>query len=60
MEKNLGIDGFPAEFFKVFWGRIKYFMLTAFNCSLNIIVCQSLLGHALLHVGQKMTSLESF
>ena len=31
--KTPGIDGFPAEFFKVFWGRIKHFMLRAFNCS---------------------------
>ena len=31
--KTLGIDGFPAEFFCVFWGRIKHFMLREFNCS---------------------------
>ena len=31
--KTPRIDGFPAEFFKVFWGKIKHFMLRAFNCS---------------------------
>ena len=25
--KTPGIDGFPAEFFKVFWGQLKYFIL---------------------------------
>ena len=25
--KTPGIDGFPAEFFKVFWGKLKYFIL---------------------------------
>ena len=28
-----GIDGFPAEFFKVFWSKLKYFVLRALNCS---------------------------
>ena len=31
--KTPGMDGFPAEFFKVFWGKIKHFMLRALNCS---------------------------
>ena len=26
-----GIDGFPSEFFKVFWGKLKYFVLRALN-----------------------------
>ena len=26
-----GVDGFPAEFFKVFWGKLKYFVLRALN-----------------------------
>ena len=33
--KTPGIDGFPAEFLKVFWGRLKHFVLRAFNCSLT-------------------------
>ena len=30
-----GIDGFPAEFYKVFWNKIKYFALRAINHSYN-------------------------
>ena len=26
-----GIDGFPAEFFKVFWGKLKFFVLRGLN-----------------------------
>ena len=26
-----GIDGFPAEFYKVFWGKIKHFVLRGLN-----------------------------
>ena len=26
-----GIDGFPAEFFKFFWGQLKFFVLRAIN-----------------------------
>ena len=29
--KSPGVDGFPAEFFKVFWGKLKYFVLRALN-----------------------------
>ena len=29
--KTPGIDGFPAEFFKVFWSRLKYYILSAIN-----------------------------
>ena len=32
-KKCPGIDGFPAEFFKVFWRKLKYFVLRALNCS---------------------------
>ena len=48
--KTPGIDGFPAEFFKVFWGKLKYFILRSaslifkngmMSCSLHhcIISC---------------------
>ena len=30
-EKTPGIDGFPAEFLKVFWGKLKYIVLRALN-----------------------------
>ena len=29
--KTPGIDGFPAEFFKVFWCKLKILILRAFN-----------------------------
>ena len=29
--KSPGIDGFPVEFFKIFWGRIKFVVLRALN-----------------------------
>ena len=29
--KTPGIDGFPPEFFKVFWGNLKFFILRALN-----------------------------
>ena len=31
--KTPGIDGFPAEFYKMFWGKLKYFVLRALNYS---------------------------
>ena len=30
-----GVDGFPAEFLKIFWGRIKYFVLRGLNYAYN-------------------------
>ena len=30
-DKSPGIDGFPVEFFKLFWGRIKFVVLLALN-----------------------------
>ena len=30
-QKCPGIDGFPAEFFKVFWGKLKFFVLRSLN-----------------------------
>ena len=29
--KTPGMDGFPAEFFKVFWNKLKNLILRAFN-----------------------------
>ena len=34
--KTPGIDGFPSEFFKVFWSRIKIFVLKAINFSFEV------------------------
>ena len=31
--KTPGIDGFPAEFFKMFWKKIKYFIMRSLNHS---------------------------
>ena len=31
--KSSGIDGRPAEFYKVFWNHVKPFLLNALNCS---------------------------
>ena len=34
--KTPGIDGFPAEFFKFFWGKLKHVILRAYNYSYDI------------------------
>ena len=34
-QKCPGIDGFPAEFFKVFWGKLKFFVLRSLNNGYN-------------------------
>ena len=31
--KSPGIDGISAEFLKVFWGQLKFFVRNAINCS---------------------------
>ena len=31
--KSMGIDGYPAEFFKIFWKKLKFFVLKAYNWS---------------------------
>ena len=31
--KSPGIDGYPAEFFKIFWKKLKFFVLIAYNWS---------------------------
>ena len=33
-DKTPGMDGLPAEFFKVFWTRLKFFVLRSLNLSL--------------------------
>ena len=35
-QKCPGIDGFPAEFFKVFWAKLKFFVLRSLNNGYNI------------------------
>ena len=47
--KTPGIDGFPAEFLKVFWGSLKFFVLRALNrCYekglLSISLCQAVIN----------------
>ena len=34
--KTPGIDGYPADFFKVFWAKIKYFVLRSINQGFEI------------------------
>ena len=34
--KSPGIDGFPSEFYKVFWRKLKFFLLRTLNESYNI------------------------
>ena len=34
-QKCPGIDGFPADFFKVFWAKLKFFVLRSLNCGYN-------------------------
>ena len=34
-QKCPGIDGFPAEFFKVFWAKLKFFVLRSLNNGYN-------------------------
>ena len=31
--KTPGIDGFPTEFYKMFWAKLKFFVLRAYNYS---------------------------
>ena len=31
--KSPGIDGFPADFLKVFWAQLKFYIANAINCS---------------------------
>ena len=33
--KTPGIDGITSEFLKVFWGKIKYFVMEAINCGFH-------------------------
>ena len=46
--KTPGIDGFPAEFFKVFWGKRKFFILRAMNHAyeygeMSLSLCQCII-----------------
>ena len=46
--KSPGIDGFPAEFFKTFWKKIKYFILKAYKCAYNKGEMSTTLRHCLI------------
>ena len=46
--KSPGIDGFPAEFFKTFWRKIKYFILKAYKCAYNKGEMSTTLRHCLI------------
>ena len=46
--KTLGIDGFTSEFFKVFWARLKYFVLNAINECYNKGVLSTTLRQSLI------------
>ena len=46
--KTPGVDGFPCEFFKVFWSNLKYLILKAlnysyYNCNLSITLRQAVI-----------------
>ena len=34
-QKCPGIDGIPAEFFKVFWAKLNFFVQRSLNCGYN-------------------------
>ena len=46
--KTPGIDGFPAEFFKVFWGQLKYFILRSAKFAFNKGVMSYSLQHCVI------------
>ena len=46
--KSPGIDGFPAEFFKIFWKKIKFFVLKAYKYAYNKGEMSTSLRHCLI------------
>ena len=46
--KSPGIDGFPAEFLKIFWKKIKFFVLKAYKYAYNKGEMSTSLRHCLI------------
>ena len=46
--KTPGVDGFPAEFFKVFWRQLKYFVLRSLNFSYETGILPVSLRHCII------------
>ena len=59
-EKSPGIDGFPAEFYKVFWGKLKDIILNAINESYDNGVLSTSLRHGLITCLPKGTKPREF
>ena len=47
-EKSPGIDGFPAEFYKIFWKKLKHIILHALNESYEKGTLSTTLRHGLI------------
>ena len=47
-EKSPGIDGFPSEFYKIFWAKLKYIILHALNESYDNGILSTTLRHGLI------------
>ena len=47
-EKSPGIDGFPAEFYKIFWKKLKHIILHALNESYKKGILSTTLRHGLI------------
>ena len=47
-EKSPGIDGFPSEFYKIFWAKLKYIRLHALNESYDNGILSTTLRHGLI------------
>ena len=46
--KTPSIDGFPVEFFKVFWGKLKYFILRSASLTLKNGIMSCSLRHCII------------
>ena len=47
-DKSPGIDGFPAEFYKVFWGKLEFIILYALNESCDKGIFSTSLRHRII------------
>ena len=47
-EKSPGIDGFPSEFYKTFWAKLKYIIMHALNESYDNGILSTTLRHGLI------------